>query len=200
MTETVPPLTYAGIFLALIARGIGVPIPEDIPLLTGGFLCARQICRLEWMLPVAWSGVLVADGFSFGMGRMFRGHLPRLPVLRLVFSPRRMRRAERFYRRHGVKGLLAARFMPGLRTPLFFMAGTAGLSPARFILIDMAMAVFSVGLLVGLGRYFPTRLNRIHDLAVWYQWAGLILAVLLLMIISWKVYKNQGRRAGSPDE
>ncbi len=38
---------YPGIALALIGRGVGVPIPEDIPLLTDGVLCAGGICELK---------------------------------------------------------------------------------------------------------------------------------------------------------
>ncbi|MDY6904502.1 MAG: DedA family protein [Thermodesulfobacteriota bacterium] len=183
-------IAYSGIALALIGRGVGVPIPEDIPLLTAGFLCAHQVCQLKWMLPVAWFSVITADSLSFLGGRFFRGQLPRLPIIRIVFSPARMRKAERFYQRHGLKGLLAARFMPGLRTPLFFTAGTARIPFFKFFITDMMTAVISVAVLVGLGWYFPTRLNRLQNIASWYKWGSLLLAALVMVVIMvWKFFK-----------
>lgn len=182
---------YIGIALALIGRGVGVPIPEDIPLLTAGFLCARDVCRLEWMLPVAWFGVVTADTLSFAGGRFFRGQLPRLPIIRIVFSPSRMQKAERFYQKHGLKGLLTARFMPGLRTPLFFTAGTARMPFFKFLFTDMLSAVVSVTVLVGLGWYFPTRLDRIQNIAALYKWGCLVLgAVVVVGVVVWKFIRT----------
>lgn len=182
---------YIGITLALIGRGVGIPIPEDIPLLTGGFLCAREVCRMELMLPVAWFGVVTADTLSFTGGRFFRGQLPRLPIIRIVFSPSRMLKAERFYQKHGLKGLLAARFMPGLRTPLFFTAGTARMPFFKFLFIDMLAAVVSVSALVGLGWYFPTQLDRFQNIAAVYKWGCLVLgAVFVFVAVIWQFVKT----------
>lgn len=184
--------SYLGISLALIGRGIGVPIPEDIPLLTAGFLCARHICRLEWMLPLAWGSVLVADTLSFVLGRFFRNSLPSLPVIRQAFSPPRLVRADHFYRRHGLKGLLAARFMPGLRTPLFFIAGTARLPCYQFIVADMIMAAFSVSIMVGLGWLFPSQLDRLRNLTAVYKWILLALAAAaILLLAAWKLFSKR---------
>ena len=34
-------LPYLGVVLVLLAGGFGMPIPEDLPLLAGGYLCGR---------------------------------------------------------------------------------------------------------------------------------------------------------------
>ncbi len=182
MADFVFHFAYLGIALTLIGRGIGVPIPEDIPLLTAGFLCAREVCELQWMLPLAWASVLLADSLSFLGGRFFRGQLPKIPVIRLVFSPRRMGKAERLYRRHGLKGLLAARFMLGLRTPLYFTAGAAGVSFPKFFFVNVPAVMVSVSVLIFLGWYFPTQLERIRDISEFYKWGGLVVVIVVLAV------------------
>jgi membrane protein DedA with SNARE-associated domain len=118
---------------------------------------------------------MLADCLSFLAGRFFRSQLPRLPVIRLVLSPSRIQKAETLYHNHGLKGLLAARFMPGFRTPLFFTAGTAGVPFMKFFLTDMLAATVSVSLLIFLGWYFPMKLQRIQDISELYKWAAMLL-------------------------
>lgn len=194
MTGLAGQSSYAGVALALIGRGIGVPIPEDIPLLTAGYLCAKGVCDLRWMLPLAWASVLVSDSLSLCAGRFFRGQLPRLPVIRWVLAPHRIQKAERFYERHGLKGLLAARFMPGFRTPLFFAAGTAGMPYLRFLAIDAGASMVSVCAMVFLGWFFPSRLVRLKDLLGAGQWGALVLTVAALGVL-WGVRMRKGKRS-----
>ena len=75
---------YIRIALALIGRGVGVPIPEDIPLLTAGYLCAVNVCEIKWIVPLAWVSVIMADILSFSAGRFFRWHLSKHSLLRIV--------------------------------------------------------------------------------------------------------------------
>ena len=38
--------TYLGMFGLLVAAGLGIPIPEDVTLLTGGYLARQGITSL----------------------------------------------------------------------------------------------------------------------------------------------------------
>lgn len=154
---------YVGIVIALVGRGVGLPLPEDISLLTIGFLCAQGICELDIVLPLAWVCIVLADSLSFFGGRVFGHHLPRFPLLRWVITHAHLEEAERFYEKHGIKALLAARILPGFRSPLFFIAGTSGVPLSRFLLIDALVAPLNVGVLILLGWYFPKKLSMMQD-------------------------------------
>lgn len=185
--------TYVGLVLALLARGMGAPIPEDIPLLTVGFLCARDVCRLAWVLPVAWMSVVAADSIGFFGGRWFGPRLTRSRLFRRLLKPRHVERAERFYHRHGLKALLAARFVPGLRSQLFFVAGTARVRPLKFLMIDAVAAGLSVPVTVLLGSLFPSDRKRIYELLQLGRWIllALILAGLILVLVRyWRRKRN----------
>ena len=60
------------IFLVLIACGFGLPLPEDIPLISSGILSGRGIIDFWSANLVGFSGVLIGDGAIFAIG-YFKG-------------------------------------------------------------------------------------------------------------------------------
>jgi membrane protein DedA with SNARE-associated domain len=196
MQDLVIRFSYAGVFLALIARGFGFPCPEDLPLLTGGYLCAAGPCRLQWMLPLAWVGVVVADCIGYLAGRRFGHHLPRVPVLGRLVTAERLERAERFYARHGLKALVVARMAPGIRSQLFFAAGAGRVPAATFLLVDAVVAAVNVGVLVFVGWAFSAHLERVVRLTGRARWAllGVVLAIVVV-VLAVRLYRDAGRRA-----
>ena len=53
--------TYVGLFLTLFAAGVGLPIPEEVPIIAGGVLAREEIVRWWIALPVCILGVLRGD-------------------------------------------------------------------------------------------------------------------------------------------
>lgn len=185
MQEFLIDFTYVGIVLALVGRGVGLPLPEDIALLTVGFLCAKGMCDLRIVMPLAWICIVLADSLSFMGGRLFGHHLPHFPLLRWVISHAHLERAKRFYARYGNKALIIARALPGIRSPLYFIAGSSKVSPMRFLIIDLCIAPLNVILLVLLGWYFPQKLSVMKDATNILQYVilGVILTGVIILII-----------------
>ncbi|MGM0418489.1 MAG: DedA family protein [Thermodesulfobacteriota bacterium] len=175
-----PGFTYLSIAFLLIGRGIGVPAPEDLTLITAGFLCAKEICELELMIPLAWISVIAADCLSFGCGALFRTHHHKLPVIKLMFTRKRLYRAEKFYLENGIAGILLARFLPGLKTPLFFTAGAARFSFLKFLIIDTITSIISVSVVISAGFYLSKQLYKLKDAADLYK-GGVIIFILILI-------------------
>ena len=63
--------TYAGLFLVLMLCGLGLPVPEELPLLTGGFLVYRGITQFPTTLVISLVGVIAGDNSLFFLGRRF---------------------------------------------------------------------------------------------------------------------------------
>ena len=55
----------------LILCGMGLPMPEDIALLAGGFLVHRGITQYPMTLVVSLVGVVAGDNSLFFLGRRF---------------------------------------------------------------------------------------------------------------------------------
>src|SRR4051812_4545224 len=144
---------YVGLFVMLFLGGFGLPIPEDIPLLLSGALIHRGI--LSWLpaLAVAYSGVLIADSLVYAIGRYTGPAGNRLTRWMGVSSSKRLDRVKKLFDRYGSWTVAAARFLPGLRLPMFWYAGAAKLAYSSFLLGDGLAAVWSVPAWIAVGYF-----------------------------------------------
>ncbi len=167
--------TYVGLFVILMLCGMGLPIPEDIALLAGGFLVHRGVVRYPMTLIVALVGVVAGDHSLFFLGRRFGTGL----VTYLGVWPRSQRQIERlkeFVDRYGNRAIFYARFLAGLRALVYLTAGSLGINPLRFFLYDVAGALISVPIVVSLGYIFG------NDLEVVVGWLGGVEKLLWLVV------------------
>lgn len=143
---------YWAVFGVLIACGFGLPIPEDISLVAGGIISGLAYTHVHTMFLVGMAGVLIGDGIVFTAGRMLGERVFSLPLVRRVMTPTRYAQVQSKFSRYGNWVVFTARFMPGLRTPIFLTAGaTRQVSFLRFLLLDGFAALISVPVWVYLG-------------------------------------------------
>jgi membrane protein DedA with SNARE-associated domain len=146
---------YLGIFLGIVATGLGFPMPEELPVVIGGALAGGGHARWWIMLPVCIVGVIIGDGCLYGIGRLWGPRLLRYNWVKTrLLPPERLAKIEQNFRQYGVRILLFARLTPGIRAPIFFTAGLTRLSMTRFVLSDAIYAVPGVSLLFFLGYWF----------------------------------------------
>src|SRR5262245_17793613 len=117
---------YAGVFGALVAAAFGAPIPEEIPIATGGVMVGRAWndpeSGMRWwvMLPLCITGVVLCDAILYGIGRKWgRWLIGRKWVQRRVMSQEQFHKIEKNFHDYGIRILLIARLLPGVRTPVF---------------------------------------------------------------------------------
>jgi membrane protein DedA with SNARE-associated domain len=145
---------YAAVFGVLLICGFGVPIPEDITLVAGGIISGLGYTDVKMMLLVSFAGVLVGDGTMFALGRIFGGRILKVRFVARILTPERYELVQLQFEKYGNWVLFVARFMPGLRSPIFMTAGiTRRVSFWRFLLMDGFAALISVPIWVYLGYY-----------------------------------------------
>jgi membrane protein DedA with SNARE-associated domain len=143
---------YWAVFGVLIACGFGLPIPEDISLVAGGIISGLHFTQLHTMFVVGMAGVLIGDGIVFAIGRLFGERVFSLPYIRRLMTPERFALVQSKFTKYGNWVLFAARFMSGLRTPIFLTAGASGkVSFVRFFVLDGGAALISVPVWIYLG-------------------------------------------------
>lgn len=152
---------YLTVLFALLAAGMGFPIPEDIPLLTGGYLCHIEEATVGKMIIIGMIGVLVGDLILFAMGRRFGHRIVEHRFFRKLVRPARLLTAERLFASHGIKIVFFARFLPGLRPMLFMAAGVLRVKPSTFLAVNGMAACVTVPLMVFLGMFFGDSIERI---------------------------------------
>jgi membrane protein DedA with SNARE-associated domain len=119
---------YLAVFLVLIACGFGIPVPEDITLVAGGVICglSRSTPHLldpNIMVMVSLAGVVLGDGTMFMLGSLLGPKITRVPLIRRIITVENYARIQEKAHRYGNKILFIARFLPGLRAPIFLTAG-----------------------------------------------------------------------------
>ena len=173
--------TYLGLLVFLILCGLGLPMPEDVALLAGGFLVHRGVIRYPITLAVALVGVVTGDCSLFFLGRRFGTGLLSYFGLAQPNSMRLVRMRE-FMARYGSKAIFYARFLAGFRALVYLSAGTLGVPPAQFLLYDLMGALISVPVVVSLGYLFGSQLEGLLRFIGGAERALLIVAALSLLI------------------
>lgn len=140
------------LFGILILCGFGFPMPEDIILVSAGFLAAQNGVPLLGSMVLMYFGIMIGDFLIFTGGRLF-GHR----LVNFIVKEKNRDRIQDLFRRYGTGVVFVARFLPGLRTPVFFTAGTLRFSPVRFLLMDGFAALISAPLFVWLGHWAWSR-------------------------------------------
>jgi len=183
---------YAAILGVLLLCGLGLPVPEDITLLAAGFLASTGQISFGGALAAGFFGVLAGDTFLFFMGRKFGARIFKLPGFRRVFTPSRVEQAEARVRRNGHFICFIARFLPGMRAPIFALAGAMGVRPSVFFVQDGFAAAISVPAWVYLGYWFGSNWQAAFQYAEKLQVWILIAAVTLVAgYILYRKYKKR---------
>lgn len=148
---------YLAVFIMLLVCGFGVPVPEDVTLVTGGVIAGLGYADVNTMFAVGMAGVMIGDGMVFSIGRFKGERVMALKPVQRVITPDRYASAQEAFHKYGRWVMFVARFLPGLRTPVFFSAGMSRrVSFPTWFLMDGVAALISVPIWVYLG-YFGAR-------------------------------------------
>lgn len=183
---------YAIILGVLLACGLGVPIPEDITLIAAGILAGLDKISLTGALLAGFFGVLMGDAFLFFVGRKYGRRVFTMPFFRRIFTPARVEMAEAKIQENAKFVCFTARFLPGLRAPIYLTSGVMGVKPSLFFLLDGFAAFISVPVWVVAGWYFAQNLDEALEFAKAahvYLFAGV--GLLIVTYVGLKMYKSR---------
>jgi len=199
---------YVFVFVVLLMCGFGLPMPEDVVLVTGGVLAwlssdleqasVAGMVRdpgLVAMVFVGLAGILAGDSVIFLAGRRFGHRVADFRPLRRIITPEKLELVEKKVRTRGNVVVMFARFLPGLRAPTYFTVGHARMPYWKFLLFDGSAALISAPLWVCLGFWFGSDLEEAARVA--RQFSHYILlgvaVVLAALVFRWV----QARRAAT---
>lgn len=191
------PTAYLAVFAILLACGLGVPIPEDITLIAGGILAYYQAANVWIMIATGLFGVLIGDSTMFFLGRKYGMSLAKHPFMARLVPESRLNKVAEVITTRGQKVLFAARFMPGLRSPLFFTAGTLGVKWRAFLFYDGCAALLSVPAIVYSVFFFGSKMEQVIATIERANQGivGVILVVALYFGYKWRKERRAARQA-----
>jgi membrane protein DedA with SNARE-associated domain len=159
--------SYLGVFLFLIACGLGFPVPEEVSLVGGGYAIylddPNSWPKVILMVAVAMTGVLTGDVMLYFIGRRVGERPEKVPIIGRHLNEKRMRRARAMFRKHGAKAVFFGRFLFGIRAVTFFVSGSMRVPLVTFIVMDGLAALLTVPASVILAWWFGGSLNQAFE-------------------------------------
>ena len=192
--------SYLGIVVFLILTGCGLPIPEEVPIVVAGLLSAQGVLMPQLALLACLVGAIAGDCVMYSIGFHF-GHnlLKDHPKLAHFVRADREAKFEEMIERHGLKVLFAARFMVGVRSPVYLAAGILRIPFRRFLLMDLLCATAVVGTFFGLTYFFGEHVaNLFHGVEIGLTVTVLLVIAIVAVVFLWR-RRVVARRSTSAD-
>lgn len=186
---------YAAVFMVLMICGFGIPIPEDITLVVGGVIAGTGNANVHTMFLVGMCGVLTGDILAFVAGRIFGQRILQFRFIKRIMTPKRYQQVQDKFTKYGNRVLFVARFLPGLRTPIFLTAGISGkISYWQFLLMDGLAAMISVPVWVYLGFYGASNIDWLMHKVHQFQGGLYIILAIIALWLLFHYWKKQRQK------
>ena len=134
------------LFGAFVISGVGLHLSEDLILIPAGWLAAHDMKMFVHFWIWAYLGIVVGDGLWFFMCSTFGTRFLHSKWFKRVLHPRRLLEVKHQIDERGSLVLLAARFIPGTRTPVITMCGLMHMAWWKFLLVELSCVVVTVPL------------------------------------------------------
>src|SRR5207302_170446 len=181
----------AVVFVAVFVEQMGLPLPATPWLVAAGALIGTGKMNWPVALVAAAIGSSLADLIWFYLGRHYGNRVLKL-LCRISLEPDScVRRTQDVFMRYGMRGVVVAKFIPGLSTLAPPLAGSSGVSAPRFFTFDSVGSFLYCGGLILVGVLFSRQLEQV--LAAFASLGGSalgIVASLLALYIGYKYFQR----------
>lgn len=183
----------------LIVASLGLPIPEDVPLIAAGVILRTQegyaVATWPGTIVVALIGIMSGDLVLYTAGKMWGRDVVRHRFVRSLITPDRFDWMVGKFHRYGGWMCFFGRFFMGVRAVMCITAGATRFPYWRFFLADFAGALLSVPFFIWLGYLFAGMIPLLKRYMAGFQWAAAGLVVLALIAYAvWEYRKFRRNR------
>lgn len=182
--------SVAGVLVFVVAMAeslamVGLVVPGAVVMIAAGALVAQGAIGFWPTLLAAVAGAIVGDGISFWIGHRYRDRLHAFwPFHR---HPEWLSHGEVFFRSHGCKSILFARFVGPVRPIVPLVAGMLGMRPAAFYAVNVLSALAWAPAYLIPGMAFGASLALAGVVAVRLAML-LVLVAAMLWFIWWLIH------------
>ena len=163
-------------------------LPGDSLLFVVGALCGVGLMNYPLSVALLWAAAVAGNQTNYTIGRHIGPRVFQWEQSRW-FNKRAFEQAHAFYERYGGVTLIAARFMPFVRTFAPFVAGVAQMTRSKFAFYDLTGGGLWVGGIVTAGYLFGNLpwVQKNFSLIVW---AMILVPGLLALFGAWRAKRK----------
>jgi membrane protein DedA with SNARE-associated domain/membrane-associated phospholipid phosphatase len=160
---------------------VGILLPGIVILFGVGALIGLGVLEMIPIWIAASTGAFVGDTLSYVLGHRFRAHL--LDIWPFSRYPGLMERGTRFFHAHGAKSVVAGRFIGPLRPIIPAVSGMMGMSPSRFLAVDIPACLTWAPSFLLPGMLFGASLEVASEYTGRLAW--MLVIVLAVLWLTW---------------
>src|SRR5687767_1399462 len=186
------PWVYALLFaIIFVETGVVVMpfLPGDSLLFVVGALCGAGLMNLPLSIALLTAAAILGNQSNYTIGRYFGPKVFQWENSRF-FNKNAFQQAHDFYEKYGGITIVAARFMPFLRTFSPFVAGVAQMTRSKFTFYDVTGGLLWVGGIV-LAGYLFGNIPWVKENLDKIIWAMILLPGMLAIFGAWRGKKRQ---------
>ena len=182
---------YFILFGLLFACGLGLPLPEDIPLLLAGYFISQGKMDPFIASALAWLGIIGGDCVLYHLGKKYGLNITKVPFVGKHVTKGRILRAEQLFERWGVWVVAVGRLFAGIRGAMVVAAGAIRFNFVKFVIADGLAALVSGGLFVLLGYWAGKKLGSVGEMrdkikgVEHWVFGGLAVVVAVIVAFFW---------------
>jgi membrane-associated protein len=189
---------YALLFLIIfVETGVVVMpfLPGDSLLFVVGAMCGVGLMDYQASVALLLAAAVLGNQSNYAIGRYFGPKVFKWEDSR-YFNKRAFDQAHAFYEKYGGITIVAARFMPFLRTFAPFVAGVAQMTRRKFTFYDVTGGALWVGGIITAGYFFGSvpwvkaNLDKII-------WAMILIPGVIVLWGAWKARRKTTRAANA---
>ena len=192
---------YALLFaIIFVETGVVVMpfLPGDSLLFVAGAMCGVGLMSLPWTIGLLFAAAVLGNQSNYTIGRYFGPKVFQWEDSRF-FNKRAFNQAHAFYERYGGITIVAARFMPFLRTFAPFVAGVAQMTRRKFTFYDVTGGGLWVGSIVAIGFFFGN-IPFVKEHLDKIIWTMILIPGLLVLFGAWKARRSKVADALAPPD
>lgn len=201
-----PGVVYSLVIAFMIASSFGFPIPEEVTIISLGFIAHMAMNPATFPPPdgissainpisaaiVCLLAVFLSDLLVFILGKKFGSKMLRSQMFSRYRNSETMGKVERFTQKYGVLACGIFRFTPGLRFPGHFACGSMGIPTWKFVAVDGGAAVLSVPTQVLLIAFYGEIMFK--TLKEFKITVFSVLAIVLVIYIVRKLFSHRSNK------
>ena len=169
-------LSYIAIPLVMLLSSVGLlPLMEELILLAVGYLAFAHVFHFWPAVLMSVASVVLVDNLHFYLGS--HGH----HVLKRYMNSALFDRVHRAANHHGAVAAFIARFVPGMRILMPWVASTSGMKQRKFFVANLLGAVIQTPLIVWIGFKLGTQVEK--GIAIVHSIDGIVLLLLLIAVV-----------------
>lgn len=201
-----PAYVYGFIIVFMFASSFGLPVPEELILISAGLVAYMAHNPADFPPPyagaegvnvltlavVCFLAVFFSDLVIYCIGKFFGGKIIKTKFFQKQVAGKGFDTINSWFQKYGGLACGIFRFTPGLRFPGHMSCGLLGIPLWKFMLIDGLAAAVSVPTQVYVvATYGELILEKIREFKIV---AGSVLGVLILIWLIRKVYQKNVRQ------